>query len=308
MKQSHPQASLEQLCDLFGVTRQAFYDAAAQERKTSIAHVVVLRLVSDLRRDMPLLGTRKLFHLLQPQLDNHQIKMGRDQLFALLGFHGLLIRRRKRMVKTTDSHHWLKKYPNLIKELMVDGPEQLWVSDLTYIRTVQGFSYLSLITDAYSRKVVGYAIYPTLEATGCVLALRMALKGRKRLTGYTLIHHSDRGIQYCSAQYISMLENEQIAISMTQSGSPYDNALAERVNGIIKNEFFSQTIYQNHQEAKLAISRAITRYNTQRPHSSLDYLTPEVAHEQSGLLKKRWKQYRRPRPVRHENNVEPAVD
>lgn len=293
MKQSHPHISLEELCGLFGVTRQAYYEATAQEKKTSIANLVVLALVRDLRRDMPLLGTRKLFHLLYPELEKHQIKMGRDQLFDLLGFHGLLIRRRKRMVKTTDSHHWLKKYPNLIKELVVNGPEQLWVSDLTYIRTVQGFSYLSLITDAYSCKVVGYSLYPTLEAVGCVLALKMAIKHRKRASEYVLIHHSDRGIQYCSADYITLLEGDQIAISMTQSGSPYDNALAERVNGIIKNEFFSQKIYQNHQEAESEIVRAITHYNQKRPHASVDYLTPEQAHQRSGVLRKRWKQYRR---------------
>ena len=293
MKQSHPHLSLEELCGLFGVTRQAYYEAAARAKTTTIAHMIVLTLVKDWRANMPLLGTRKLFYLLQPELERHQIKMGRDQLFDLLGFHGLLVRRRKRLVKTTDSHHWLKKYPNLVKELVVDEPEQLWVSDLTYIRTMQGFSYLSLITDAYSRKGVGYSLYPTLEAVGCVLALKMAIKHRKSATDYVLIHHSDRGIQYCSADYVALLEGDQIAISMTQSGSPYDNALAERVNGILKNEFFSKQIYQHHQEAESEIRRAIACYNQKRPHASVDYLTPDQAHQQSGTLKKRWKRYRR---------------
>ncbi|QJD81514.1 IS3 family transposase [Spirosoma rhododendri] len=308
MKQSHPHVSLEELCDLFGVTRQAYYEAAVQEKKTSVAHMLVLRLVSDLRRDMPLLGTRKLFYLLQPELEQHQIKMGRDQLFDLLGFHGLLIRRRKRMVKTTDSYHWLKKYPNRIKDIIVDGPEQLWVSDITYIRTVNGFSYLSLVTDAYSRKVVGFSLYPTLEAVGCVLALKMALKNRKRGSGPTLIHHSDRGIQYCSADYIALLEADQIAISMTQSGSPYDNALAERVNGIIKNEFFSQKIHQNHQQAEEEIARAVAHYNQKRPHASVDYLTPESAHLQIGILKKRWKSYRRRPSAKQNEPTESVID
>ena len=155
MRQSHPKISLQRLCALFGVTRQAYYDAQITDSRTSIAHMFVLTLIKELRADIPMLGTRKLLRLLEPELDMHCIKMGRDQLFDLLRFHGLLIRRRKRMVKTTDSHHWLKKYPNLIADLVLTGAEQLWVSDLTYIRTMEGFSYLSLITDAYSRKIVG---------------------------------------------------------------------------------------------------------------------------------------------------------
>ncbi|TKT85308.1 IS3 family transposase [Dyadobacter frigoris] len=297
MRQEHPQESLGSLCELFGVTRQAFYDAAEHEKKTSIAHMLVLSLVREYRIDIPLIGTRKLLFLLIPDLKQHGIRIGRDQLFELLRFHGLLIRRRRRIVKTTDSHHWLKKYPNLIKGLVVTGSNQLWVSDLTYIRTLEGFSYLSLITDAFSRKIVGHALYHTLEAVGCINALKMAIEGLKRDSPYFLIHHSDRGIQYCSAEYVSLLEGENIAISMTQSGSPYDNALAERVNGIIKNEFFPKRVYQNHKEGSKAILRIIQIYNSKRPHASVDYLTPEQAHEHEGLLAKRWKQYRRKKSV-----------
>jgi len=238
-----------------------------------------------------LIGTRKLQYQLIPHLEEHGIKMGRDQLFDLLRFHGLLIRRRKRMVKTTNSHHWFKKYPNLIKDIVITAPEQLWVSDITYIRTLEGFSFLSLITDAYSRKIVGHALYPTLEAIGCIEALEMALNNRKEISPYILIHHSDRGIQYCSMDYTNILNNANIAISMTQSGSPYENALAERVNGIIKNEFFPKKVYQNHKEAKKTIGRTIYTYNEKRPHSSIDYLTPGQAHWQEGVIKKRWKQY-----------------
>jgi transposase InsO family protein len=143
MRQKCSHEGLGDLCALFGVTRQAYYEAAAHEKKTSIAHMIVLTLIKDLRRDLPYLGTRKIHQVLLPEMEAHGIKMGRDQLFNLLRFHGLLIRRRRRMVKTTDSHHWLKKYPNLIKELILTAPEQLWVSDITYIRTLQGFSYLS---------------------------------------------------------------------------------------------------------------------------------------------------------------------
>jgi len=293
MRQKHPEESLGSLCELFGVTRQAYYDAAEHEKKTSIAHMLILSLVREYRSNIPFIGTRKLLFLLIPDLKEHGIKIGRDQLFELLRFHGLLIRRRKRMVKTTDSHHWLKKYPNLIKGLEVTGPNQLWVSDLTYIRTLEGFSYLSLITDAFSRKIVGYSLYQTLEAVGCINALKMAVEERKYDSPYFLIHHSDRGIQYCSAEYVSILGDQNIAISMTQSGSPYDNALAERVNGIIKNEFYPKRVYQNHKDASKAISRIIQIYNSKRPHASIDYLTPEQAHEREGQLSKRWKTYRR---------------
>lgn len=255
--------------------------------------MIVLGMVKELRAEIPLIGTRKLIFNLLPIMKDHGIKMGRDQLFDLLRFHGLLIRRRKRMVKTTDSHHWLKKYPNLIKDVTVTSPEQVWVSDITYIRTLGGFSYLSLITDAYSRKIVGYALNETLEAIGCIEALNMAKGERKRMSPFILIHHSDRGIQYCSSAYVDMLLEDDIAISMTQSGSPYENALAERINGIIKNEFFPKKIYQNHKEAKKAIAKIISIYNGKRPHSSLDFLTPNQAHEKQGALTKRWKQYRR---------------
>jgi len=291
MRQSHLTESLTRLCSLFGVSRQAYYEAQLLENKTSIAHMVILTLVKDLRADIPMLGTRKLLYLLAPELEKHGIKLGRDQLFDLLRFHGLLMRRRKRIVKTTDSHHWLKKYPNLIRELVLSAAEQLWVSDITYIRTLQGFNYLSLITDAYSRKVMGYALFETLEATGPLEALVMAIKGRQGLSPFILIHHSDRGVQYCSADYVKILDEANIAISMTQSGSPYDNALAERVNGTIKNDFFPKRVYQNHKEASKAVSKIIHVYNQKRPHASLDYLTPDQAHLKKGSLKKRWKNY-----------------
>lgn len=293
MRQSHPHISLGDLCALFGVTRQAYYDAIRYAEKTTIANMLVLTLVKEIRIQMPLLGTRKLLHVLEPRLIEHGIKMGRDQLFNLLRFHGLLIRRRKRIVRTTDSNHIFKRYPNLIKELIITGPEQLWVSDITYIRTVQGFSYLSLITDAYSRKIVGYALHPTLEATGCLRALEMAISSWKHVSPFYLIHHSDRGIQYCCSEYPEMLQRYGVAISMTQNGSPYDNALAERVNGILKNEFYPKRIYQNHKDASKNIDKIIRVYNSQRPHASLDFRTPEKAHSDNGEIKKRWKHYPR---------------
>jgi putative transposase len=292
MRQSHPKKSLKRLCALFGVTRQGFNDAQLHDNKTSIANMIVL-ILKDLRIEIPILGTRKLLIMLQEEFLKHRIKMGRDKLFDLLGFHGLLIRRRKRMVKTTDSHHWLKKNPNLIKKIMISCAEQLWVSDITYVRTLNGFSYLSLITDAYSRKIVGYAMFQTLSAAGPLKALKMALSQRQRAVPFILIHHSDRGIQYCSAEYILILRAEKIAISMTQTGSPYDNALAERVNGTIKNDFFPKRIYKNHEEAEKALCDKIKIYNDLRPHDSLNYMTPAIAHEKSGPIPKKWKTYKK---------------
>ncbi|MDQ3015550.1 MAG: IS3 family transposase [Bacteroidota bacterium] len=279
------------LCGLFGVSRQAYYEAERLDNKNSITDAIVLVLINECREDMPMIGGRKLIYMLEPQLQEHGIKMGRDQLFDLLRFYGLLVRRRRRSVKTTDSHHWLKKYPNLIIGMIITAPEQLWVSDITYIRTLEGFSYLSLITDAYSHKIVGYALHPTLEAIGCLEALEMAIKDRTNDSPHILVHHSDRGIQYCSSDYVELLNKSEIAISMTQSGSPYENAVAERVNGIIKGEFYPKRVYQNHREAKKSLYAIIRTYNEKRPHASIDYLTPSQAHTREGELKKRWKHY-----------------
>ena len=196
MRQKLSGNTLVEFCALFGISRQAYYLAHHKAARTSIAHMIVVTLVSEFRSAIPILGTLKLLYLLLPEMEKHDIKMGRDLLYDLLRFHRLLIRRRKRMVKTTDSHHWLRKYPNLITHMALSAPEQLWVSDITYIRTLEGFSYLSL-TDAYSRKIVGCALHPSLEAVGCIAALGMAIDGRKRRSPFILIYHSDRGIQYC---------------------------------------------------------------------------------------------------------------
>ena len=292
MRQRHPNIGLQRLCSLFGVTRQSYYEAQIADERTSIAHMIVLTLVREYRADMPMLGTRKLFFLLIPEFEKHGIKMGRDQLFELLAFHGLLIRRRMRSVKTTNSNHWLKKYPNLVIGLCLDGPDQLWITDITYIRIINGFSYLSLITDAYSRKIIGYCLYPTLEAVGCIEALQMATQSRKAGSSlFPTIHHSDRGVQYCCFLYVQMLLEENISISMTQTGSPYENVMAERVNGIIKNEFFPKIVYQNHLQALRSIQKIITIYNSKRPHLSLGYKTPDDAHSGNGPIQKSWKHY-----------------
>ena len=288
MKAYRPLVGLGGLCRLFGKSRQAYYKQHNRERRDVLEQEMIIQRVEELREQMPRIGTRKLHYLLSGLLSSHGIHIGRDGLFDLLAAQGLLVRRRKRrQVYTTDSHHRFKKYPNLIRELPLVGPGQLWVSDITYIRQHTGFSYLSLITDAYSRKIVGYCLYPTLQTAGCCQALGMALDGRvEGVSG--LIHHSDRGIQYCSDSYTSLLQEEQIGISMTEKGDPYENAIAERVNGILKSEFGLDRCFDCYQSALGAVERAIAIYNYQRPHSSCDYLTPAQAHQRRGKMTLRW--------------------
>jgi putative transposase len=279
--------SVRYFCSLFGKSRQAWYEQIHSQSEQQLSETLILKLVSEIRRDLPHLGTRKLYHLLNGKLQGHHIKIGRDKLYELLGRHGYLLRYRRRKAYTTDSNHPYHKYPNLIRELMLSRANHLWVSDITYIRLHQGFCYLSIITDAYSRKIVGYCLHPTLSSQGAIEALLMALK---QLTGRrTLIHHSDRGIQYCCKDYVQLLEHYHIRISMTEKGDPYENAIAERVNGILKNEFELHKTFSSLSEAQQTVDDAVRKYNHIRPHSSCDYLTPVMAHEQSGWLRKRWK-------------------
>jgi putative transposase len=214
--------------------------------------------------------------------------MGRDAFFDLLRDTGLLVRRKRYRVRTTFSSHRFKKYPDLIRDLVPVRAEQLWVSDITYIRIGKDFAYLSLITDAYSRKIIGFCLSHDLSTDSCLSALRMALA--TRLTDQPLIHHSDRGTQYCSRNYTELLQKKGISISMTQSGNPRDNAIAERVNGILKMELLKEN-YNNLNEAYRDVKLAVNTYNKLRPHSSLDMLTPENAHQRTGLLKRRWRNY-----------------
>lgn len=235
---------------------------------------------------MPSIGTRKLHHILQEK----RVNIGRDALFDLLRKNGLLVKNRKRKVFTTQSKHWFNKYPNLVRYMTVRQANRLWVSDITYIDTEQGFAYLFLITDAYSRKIVGYNLSMDLSAQGGVDALNMAIGSTKSVDRQQLIHHSDRGIQYCCGQYTSILKANTIRISMTEQSDPYENALAERVNGILKTEWiYNECIYANFKQAQERIAQIISTYNSKRPHLSCGLLTPEKAHLQKGELKKCWK-------------------
>lgn len=239
---------------------------------------------------MPRIGTRKLHYMLTETLQKHAISMGRNALFDLLAEYGMLVRRRKRRrISTTDSNHPFRKYPNLVRELQVLRSNHLWVSDITYISLTDGFCYLSLVTDAYSRKIVGYCLHPTLKKEGPLQALQMALATLPTNRQQALIHHSDRGLQYCCSDYTTLLENKGISISMTEKGDPYENAIAERVNGILKEEFALYNDFESLEQASSAAKDAINIYNQIRPHASCDYLTPEQAHQKQGLLKTKWK-------------------
>jgi transposase InsO family protein len=204
---------------------------------------------------MPRIGTRKLYYLIKDELIKQNIKLGRDVLFNFLRAEHLLIKPKRSYAKTTNSKHWMKKYPNLIKEMEVTKPEQLWVSDITYIQTNGGHNYLSLITDAYSKKIMGYELLDNLTTAGPLKALESALKSRKYK--HDLVHHSDRGLQYCSAEYVNKLIENNVKISMTENGDPYENAIAERLNGILKYEFLIKDGFKNHLEAVKVIKESI---------------------------------------------------
>lgn len=245
--------------------------------------------------DPPLcIGTRKLVVLLHGFVKDHHIALGRDALFDLLRAHDLLIRKRSQKVKTTMSRHWLQKYPDHIKDFVPLAPNQVWAGDITYIVLSEGrFAYLSLVTDLYSRKILGFHLSETLEATGCVAALGMAMKTTKCFG--SLIHHSDR-VQYCSHEYVRLLENKHIKISMTQSGDPLENAIAERVDGILKAEYLQEK-YDDFKKAQTSITKAVTIYNSLRPHSSCEMKTRDEAHQSKGSLKRRWKNYYKKKEV-----------
>lgn len=289
MKHDYSHLSIALLCRLFGKTRHAFYDTIWRKQDTILREDIILNQIVLMRQKLPRVGTRKLHYLISPILAEHGIHIGRDQLFDLLAEHKLLIRRRKRKVFTTDSRHWMHKYSNLIVDVDIFRPEQIWVSDITYIGMGNKWGYLSLITDAYSRKIMGYCLREDLSTQGCIDALEMALKNR--IYSNSLIHHSDRGSQYCSKQYVDLLIRNNIAISMTQNGDPYENALAERINGIIKTEFNLHNTQAGYERTKQQIEQSIKAYNQIRPHASCNYLTPEQAHFKTDLLKKRWKNY-----------------
>ena len=285
--------SIETLCTLFGKTRQAFYKKGNQVYQQEVNNDLIITLVKNIRDHQKRTGGRKLHYMVFQDLPPEQ-QMGRDKFFHLLRENNLLVKGKKYRVYTTDSSHWLHKYANLILELKVDRPNQLWVSDITYIHIKNKFVYLFLITDAYSRKIIGWCLSDNIDASNAVKALQMALDQRMN-KDQKLIHHSDRGVQYCSLKYVNCLNKNGIKISMSNNSDPYENAIAERVNGILKTEWLYDMELNSIEEAKKAVKSIINIYNNERPHSSIEMLTPSQAHQMSGELKRLWKNYKKNR-------------
>lgn len=293
MKENYTRIGLAKLCGWFGITRQAYYQNGWRSIDTTIEEELVLKEVLSIRKNHPRMGTRKLYEKIQPFLVEHSIKMGRDLMFDLLASHNLLVKKRKRRIFTTQSYHWLRKYTNLIRDFAPTAPNQLWVSDITYWKIRGTHFYISFITDAYSHKIVGYHVAETLEAIESIHALKMAIASLRNesILPFQLIHHSDRGLQYCSYDYVKILQDNKIRISMTESGDPLDNAIAERVNGIIKDEYLNQKVTHDIRHALLNLNSVVKLYNEDRPHMSIGNLYPSVVHETKVKKDKLWKNY-----------------
>lgn len=291
MLMNYPKLHIRQLEGWLGFSRQAYYQYWQRQAGQNNSEPDVIELVKKLRDDHPKMGGRKVHDLLKAEMAKKGIKMGRDALFELLAANGLLIRRRRRRVRTTFSGHRFRKYPNLIKKLVVERPNQLWVADITFWFTNYGCLYISFVTDAYSKRIMGYEVAESLHAVHSKAALQMALGHINPHIGESLIHHSDRGLQYCCADYIALLDSFYVQISMTENGDPLENAIAERVNGIIKNEYLAHQPVYSLAQARSVIEQAVFLYNYKRPHLSCDMLVPEQAHQGEGKLKRRWKNY-----------------
>jgi putative transposase len=293
MKENFHHIGLAKLCGWFGITRQSYYQESWKGMEVSIETEVLLKEVRRIRKDHRRIGTRKLYEMLAPVMMEHQIKMGRDKLFDLLSVHHMLIRRRRRNIRTTFSNHWLRKYPNLIRNFLPAAPNQLWVSDITYWKVNNITVYITFITDAYSHRIVGYNLAESLEAVESIKALQMALSALGEENHLNLIHHSDRGLQYCSTAYVKLLLDRGIQISMTESGDPLENAVAERVNGIIKEEYLDAQEIKSMKEAIGYLPVAIRLYNSERPHFSISKLTPDKVHHATEPInvKRIWKNY-----------------
>ncbi len=290
---------IAKLCGWFGLTRQAYYKDGWKGINESIEEDLLLSEVTMIRKNHKRMGTRKLYDKIQPFMIEHQIKMGRDALNELLSSNHMLVRKRKRQVKTTQSHHWLRKYSNLIHGFTPTAPNQLWVSDITYWKINNNNVYISFITDAFSRKVVGHHVAKTLETVETIQALKMAFtdfsKASENLS--SLIHHSDRGVQYCSSDYVNLLKDNHVRISMTENGDPLENAIAERLNGILKDEYLNDSNVKTIADAKIVLSQAVYLYNEDRPHMSIGNLYPSQVHEQCLNTERLWKNYYKKIPI-----------
>lgn len=260
---------------MFEISRQGFYQSIKREEARRAERSKIKPLIVQIRMQMPRIGTRKLYYLLKDEFNGRGIKIGRDALFDYLRSESMLIKPKKNYTKTTNSKHWLRKHPNLIKDTKAVHPEQYFVSDITYIKSRERTHYLSLVTDAFSRKIMGYHLSDDMSAENVVKALTMSIKNR--ITSGPMIHHSDRGLQYCSTVYQSKLEEQGIKASMTDGYDCYQNAIAERINGILKHEFLMYKCNTRKELEKL-IKQSINVYNNLRPHLSLNMKTPNFIH------------------------------
>jgi len=270
-------------CFYFDKSRQGYYDRLRFNNQRSQAHLKIIEAVKQIREDLPKCGTRKLVYLLRQK----GMKIGRDGLFELLRQEGLLIKRKRRYVTTTDSTRAMCDYDNLLKELDITQAEQVFVSDITFIRTLEGYCYLALVADSYTKKIMGKFVSTDLKTTLVLKALVESLRNRQYRS--SLIHHSDHGNQYSSRLYTNALKLSDIMISMAGKGKAWENPVAERIMGILKGEFGLDQTYESRDEAMIRIDQAISKYNTLRPHLSCGYLTPEQAHDQGKNLKNVWR-------------------
>lgn len=279
--------SVDAICALFGKTRQAYYQRLNYQYEEYAEESIIVDMILELRKDMGRMGGRKLWHEINKKYPK---TISRDKLFDILDKYHLKVHRRKRTVRTTWSESWLHRFPNLVKGLILTAANQVWVSDITYIETDAGFVYLHLVTDAYSKKIMGWCLSTSLHADATISALLMAIRNAGcNLKG--LIHHSDRGCQYCCEKYVKLLQDNEIEISMTQDGDPRDNAIAERVNGILKTEWLYDDHFVGFEDAYKRVAEVINIYNNKRPHLSLNYKTPAEAHLETGEQVRVWKNY-----------------
>jgi len=279
--------NITHFCKLFGISRQGYYQRIKRYKKAQEIQKQIVEMVKKKRKRHKRKGGKKLHGELKSEFQAAGIKCGRDKFFDILREENMLIKYRKRFVKTTQSKHMFFKYPNLIKDLEINRAEQVFVGDITYIWTKQGYLYLFLLTDAYSKQIMGWELSNNLRTINAIKALQMAIANRK-YPDRALIHHSDRGLQYCNPAYIEVLEQNGIQPSMTTKYDPYENAIAERVNGIFKTEYEIGDGFVGQKDAKREIKFAIWLYNTDRPHMSCHGLTPVVAHRVENYKLKKW--------------------
>ena len=278
---------------MFGVNRQVYYRRIHTVKRRKSRAVQVIELVESIRIQMPKIGTRKLYFMLKEDLK--QLNVGRDMLFRILKANHMLIEQKRRYHITTNSHHRFRKHKNLIENVVPEKPEQIWVSDITYVGNRQNPMYLALVTDAYSKQIMGYDVSNSLDVSGSLRALKMALKKRKYKNN-VVTHHSDRGLQYCSNEYQNVLKRSKLNCSMTESYDPYANAIAERVNGILKEEFIGYKNKCSLLTMEKLIKNSIEIYNEQRPHFSCFYKTPKQMHQQNEI---KIKTYKKKYPSKH---------